>query len=61
MSALPLQPPQPSREWRRLSLTWVLWLGALMAAAGAVYFGVAIALGAFRLTELKSQLLRRRR
>jgi putative peptidoglycan lipid II flippase len=39
----------------------VLWLGALMAAAGAVYFGVAIALGAFRLTELKSQLLRRRR
>jgi putative peptidoglycan lipid II flippase len=36
-----------------------LWLGMLMAAAGIVYFGAAIALGAFRPAELKAQFLRR--
>ncbi|QJU58925.1 murein biosynthesis integral membrane protein MurJ [Sphingomonas sp. AP4-R1] len=38
-----------------------LWLGGLMAAAGIVYFGAAIALGAFRPAELRAQLLRRRK
>ena len=44
MSALPLQPPQPSREWRRLSLTWVLWLGAFLVLASLL---VASARGAY--------------
>jgi putative peptidoglycan lipid II flippase len=39
----------------------VIWLGGLMVAAGIVYFGAAIALGAFRPAELKAQLTRPRR
>jgi putative peptidoglycan lipid II flippase len=38
----------------------VLWLGGLMLAAAAVYFGAAIALGAFRPAEFKAQFTRRR-
>lgn len=38
-----------------------LWLGGLMAAAGIVYFGVAIALGAFRIREFRAQLAGRRK
>jgi putative peptidoglycan lipid II flippase len=38
-----------------------LWLGGLMAAGMIVYFGAAIALGAFRLGEIKAQLGGRRR
>jgi putative peptidoglycan lipid II flippase len=37
-----------------------LWLGGLMALGGILYFGVAIALGAFRPAELKAQFRRRR-
>ena len=43
----------------RVLIERALWLGGLMAAAGALYFGAAIALGAFRPAELKAQLLRR--
>lgn len=38
-----------------------VWLGALMTAAAIVYFGAAIALGAFRPAELKAQFSRRKR
>ncbi|MDO6413005.1 murein biosynthesis integral membrane protein MurJ [Sphingomonas sp. BIUV-7] len=38
-----------------------IWLGALMTVAAIVYFGVAIALGAFRPAEFKAQFARRRR
>jgi putative peptidoglycan lipid II flippase len=38
-----------------------VWLGGLMALAAALYFGVAIVIGAFRPGELKAQLTRRRR
>jgi putative peptidoglycan lipid II flippase len=39
----------------------ILWLGGLMAAGAGLYFGTAIALGAFRLAELRARLSRRRR
>jgi putative peptidoglycan lipid II flippase len=39
----------------------VFWLAALMIVAAAVYFGVAILLGAFDWTEFKAQFSRRRR
>jgi putative peptidoglycan lipid II flippase len=38
----------------------VLWLGGLMAAGVIVYFGGAVAMGAFRLAEFKAQFRRHR-
>ena len=36
-----------------------LWLGGLLGVAALVYFGATIALGAFRLSELRARLRRR--